>query len=945
MNDRQWREAWEIFRTARDLAGEERRSFLSSLHTDPDVFEEVTAMLKESVEDASYEAPSKIGTRFGRYKILEKLGSGGMGEVYSAQDAELDRMVALKFLSAEMAASRSAVERLVREAKAASALNHPHIVTVYEVIHTTDDVAIAMELVEGAAVRKSCGKPNEISRTIDWGRQVAQALAAAHHRNIIHRDIKPENLMVRTDGILKVLDFGLARKTGLADLGGLTNPSAPLAGTLRYMAPEQTRAEPATSASDIFALGIVLFELVTGTHPFRADSPIDTGYAIAHAEPKAPSVLNPAVPPAMNTLLLAMLDKDPGKRPSALEVDRRLANLNVATTGKPPRRILRVSAMVLAMALAGFVLLSYRERIFPSKEPVLTQLTVQVNENRVTAVAVSPDGKTLAFAAFGGSVFLRRMSDSFSHSLSTPAGLRVDRIAWFHDGSKLLVSGIVGGDNPVGDFQAGIWILAVEGGEPRKIISDGVNGVPSPDGTRVALTSSDKSIVWVAAADGSGPRQIRSGGRTSSFSSLIWSADSKRVAYERRDYVAGDRQSNAKLAQLYNSFRYNYESADVETGQAAAAAKDFDVIQACGLPDGRVLLVGRLAAEPNGTRHLWELRMDPGTGKLLKPPRLLTRNEDPSLSGISASDDGKQVVVVRDLRSFPNIYIADLPQPGQAPNLLNRRRLTFSESDEYPHAWTTDSRTLVFESNRAGHFDLYRQDIDRREPEPIVVSPLWKVMARLAPDGQTLLYRESRDGVGWKVMRIPLQGGTPEPVLADENVNQEFRCGLQAGTQCVLRTVEGDQFVFYELKPLHGKGRELARTGWSPTILGDWDLSPDGTQAVIPNHDSHHAELRLIALDSGRSGIEEKRVTLNGLKNLNGIVWDAAGRGWYVSTRTDSGGLFESGGLLFYVDLQGRISKLLDSMSPTYVVPSPDGRLIAFPDWTVSSNAWLFHGL
>jgi serine/threonine protein kinase len=130
MNDRQWREAWEIFRTARDLAGEERRSFLSSLHTDPDIFEEVLVMLEESAEETPSEAPSRIGTRFGRYEILERLGSGGMGEVYSAHDAELDRMVALKFLSAEMAVSRSAVERLVREAKAASALNHPHIVTV-----------------------------------------------------------------------------------------------------------------------------------------------------------------------------------------------------------------------------------------------------------------------------------------------------------------------------------------------------------------------------------------------------------------------------------------------------------------------------------------------------------------------------------------------------------------------------------------------------------------------------------------------------------------------------------------------------------------------------------------------------------------------------------------------------------------------------------------------
>ena len=127
--------------------------------------------------------------------------------------------------------------------------------------------------------------------------------------------------------------------------------------------------------------------------------------------------------------------------------------------------------------------------------------------------------------------------------------------------------------------------------------------------------------------------------------------------------------------------------------------------------------------------------------------------------------------------------------------------------------------------------------------------------------------------------------------------------------------------------------------------MRDWDLSPDGRQAVIPNHDSHHAELRLIALDPGRAGIEEKRIALNGLKNLNGVEWDAGGRGWYISVRAVSGGRMFTGGRPVSVDLQGHVSNLLDSVSPTYVVPSPDGRRMAFPDWTVASNAWLFHGL
>src|SRR5262249_4532604 len=164
--------------------------------------------------------------------------------------------------------------------------------------------------------------------------------------------------------------------------------------------------------------------------------------------------------------------------------------------------------------------------------------------------------------AFGGPVFLRRMSDGSSRSLATPVGMRVDRIAWFHDGARLLVSGAVDVNDAVDDAHPGLWILDSSGGKPHQIIAAGVNGIPSPDRAQIAWTSPDKSIIWVSAADGSGARQIRSGGETSAFTSLMWSPDSKRVAYQHRDYMpALDRRSNAILEGLY---RYAYESVRVE---------------------------------------------------------------------------------------------------------------------------------------------------------------------------------------------------------------------------------------------------------------------------------------------------------------------------------------------------------------------------------------------
>ena len=824
----------------------------------------------------------------------------------------------------------------IREAQAASSLNHPNIVTVYEVIRSGPTVAIAMELVTGTSLRHLCGTAQPVEKLAHWGAQIAHALAAAHASGIVHRDIKPENLMLRPDGYIKVLDFGLAKQAG----AGQTT-SRLIAGTLEYMAPEQTRAEAATSGSDVFSLGIVLFELATGTHPFRANSPIDTAYAIAHAEPQQPSSLNASIPSASNALILAMLDKDPRKRPAAMDVNRHFSALNATGAGKRSRLALWVAAAALAVSISVVSVRAFRARIFSQKEPVVTQLTTQVNENRVTAAAISPDGSNLAFATFGGSVFLRRMGDGFSQALTTPAGLHVDRIAWFPDGSRLLVSGSLRDADKVGDYKVGIWLMAANGGRAENIISDGKSGVPSPDGTRIALTSADGSIIWVAPVNGSNPRQIRSGGQSSSFSSLIWSPDSKRLAYQRRDLVpVAGHQANAHWTQLERSYQYRYESIDVDTGRLAAEAKDFVMTSACALPDGRVLFLRWFSPELVHVHQMWELRTDPGTGRILAPPRQLTHsNNNTAMSSLSASNDGKQVVSVRYYQGPPNIWIADLPPADQAPRLLNVRRLTFSLAEEFPHVWTADSRKIIFESNQNGAFDLYRQSIDRRESEPLVVSRVSKVLPEMSPDGRWLLYHEISQYMSLKVMRVPIEGGTPELVLTNKDVQGEFRCGVHPSARCIIREVDNDQFVFYELHPLGGRGQELARTNWSPNIVGDWALSPDGSRVAIPNHDSHDAKLRLVALDREHTGVQEKSVTVEGLKNLNGVVWAADGRGWFVSVRTDYGGL------LTFVDLHGRVVNLLETASPTYAVPSPDGRRIAFPEWNSVTNAWLFHGL
>jgi hypothetical protein len=363
---------------------------------------------------------------------------------------------------------------------------------------------------------------------------------------------------------------------------------------------------------------------------------------------------------------------------------------------------------------------------------------------------------------------------------------------------------------------------------------------------------------------------------------------------------------------------------------------------ACGLKDGRVLFLRWMLHGQAEVSQLCEVRTNPKTGDVLGPPHPVTQSADwVRLSSISAAYDGSKVAAVRSSeQQNPNIYIADLPPGREVSKLLNIRRLTFVQATDYPHAWTPDNDAVIFESSRNGpYFGLFRQKIDEREPEPLVLSKTDNILAQVSPDGKWVLYRENREeGKKTRFMRLPMKGGTPEPLPGTENI-VDFRCGLQPGSRCVLRSTESNPFVFYDLDPLRGRGRELARTGWSPTILGDWDISPDSRFAAIPNHDPQIAIIRIISLDPTRADAAERVVTVNGMKNLDGLAWAANGEGWYAVEKTPLGLV------MFYVDADGAHSwELARSSLVLWAVPSPDGRKIAFPQDTPWSNVYLVKG-
>lgn len=273
-----------------------------------------------------------------------------MGEVYRAHDTRLDRAVAVKVLPDGAAGRQSSIDRFLREARAASALNHPNIVTVHEVGETgAGGVFIVQELVDGETLRARMGRPLPLASLADIGRQAAQALATAHAAGIVHRDVKPENVMVRRDGYVKVLDFGLARivPTGGGETETATHlDSTPgvVLGTTSYMSPEQAEAQPATPASDVFALGIVLYEMATGRRPFTAPTSFGVLAAIVSEHPVPPARLTPSIPPALDALVMRMLAKEPGRRPPATEVESELAAITGRETAfdlAPPSAVAR----------------------------------------------------------------------------------------------------------------------------------------------------------------------------------------------------------------------------------------------------------------------------------------------------------------------------------------------------------------------------------------------------------------------------------------------------------------------------------------------------------------------------------------------------------------------------------------------------------------------------
>ena len=904
MTDKQWRTTWVLCETAGDLDSQAQREYVRGATVDSEVESQVIAVFEELESESHFPTvpDRRVGETVGRYTLLERIGQGGMGEVYSAEDRELRRIVALKFLPSAVGVDHAAASQVISEARLASRLNHSNIVIVYELIQTQWGLAMAMELVEGHSLRKLL-KTTRVSvrRLIHIGRQVASALSAAQQKGIVHRDIKPENIMVRQDDFVKVLDFSLAQN--VRDQAGVNRGISLPVGTVRYMSPEQKAGQAVTAASDIYSLALVLEE-AGWKHP----------------------------------ILTRMCSKDPLRRPTATQVEQLLAKLQARSQN---RLILALLACLLLVVSAGVF---WFRRSKAHSNPRFEQITRYSSGHDITAVALSRSGNNLAYATSDGGFFVRDNLTRQVRELTAPERLTCYQLI-FAGGEQLLAVG-----SADGRFEA--WQISLDSGASRLLSDDVQLAAASHDGRQIAWLDGAHHV-WAGATLGAPARLLMQVAGGTHVAALFWSWDDKRLWFHK---LSGCRdRADRPDVTIDPNF---CESSDLVTvdshvGHSTVSIGPLFFSSGFFTPSGEFIFLRQDFARNGAALNIWSLPMSPNTGQVVSSPKQISHFSNLALSHLIGTPDGRKLFVLRT-DGFAQTYTTEWQAKPQ-PSLRLPRRLTSEESYNFPHAWSTDNQSVIFESDRNGHLAIYRQNRNRREPELLASSERENYLPKLSPDGKWILFmsaQKTRDAgfTDLRLMRAPANGGPIVQVPLDEPLD-EFRCSRPgSGRICVLRVTHAGQQTYYELDPVLGKGRELGRTSFVIPGLGRWQLSADGRRVVFPD-DTHPGCFTEMQLDPDPSKRWQVRRQIDGIGIISGMNPGPSEGEWLAWTNPGSRTLAlrpvfldpSRFSALYFVDPHLHAHLLENDSIHSFGVFSNDGKHVASIRDDLASNLWSFN--
>ena len=696
---------------------------------------------------------SIIGRTVSHYTVLEKLGGGGMGVVYKAEDARLRRFVALKFLPPEVSRDSQALARFQREAQAASALNHPNICTIFDIGEQDGEAFIAMEFLSGMTLKhRISGQRLPTDELLNLAVEIADALDAAHAQGIIHRDIKPANIFVTERGHAKILDFGLAKRseagTGSIEITTssdqwsgdttaerLTGAGSTL-GTIAYMSPEQIRAEELDPRTDLFSFGVVLYEMATGASPFHAESTGLIFDSILNRAPRPPGRLNPEMPADLDRIIQRALQKDPDlryQRASKLRDDLKQLTRDTDSRRSGSAQSQRRWRTWAAAACGGLIMIAAILGYFLTRPPVPPRVlrTVRLtNTNRPKSDIVT-DGSRIYFIE--NQSVLSQTSVNGGETFPVPNSLEDTGFANTFDispdGSLLLMNTARGTslDGP-------LWSVPVVGGSPRRLGNlDGHSAAWSPDGTKLVFGKGNE--IFLAKSDGGEPRRLLTTAGTAS--DLRWSRDGSTLRFTVNDPRTNDRS-------IWQA------SVDGSNLHALLPGWNATPNECCGnwTTDGKYFV---FQAQRDDTANLWALNEHGGLFRSNTHHPVQLTTGPMNVGNPVPSRDGKKLFV-QGWRPRGELLRYDSKSGHYAPYLsgISAMGLDFSRDGE----WVA--------YNDASDGTMWRSKVDGTQKLQLVFSPMLAYLPRWSPDGRHIAFFGHPPGEPWQIYFVPAEGGAPE---------------------------------------------------------------------------------------------------------------------------------------------------------------------------------------